>query len=334
MTHEFDPDAPGSGSGLFGLDTPPEDARLVVMPVPWEATTSYGRGTERGPEAVLAASQQVDLHDLVFGDIWKDGIALLPQDPRIARWAHEVVADAAAVIESHGTLPDRAKRVDRVMDALHALVEETARKAHAEDRIFAVLGGDHSAPYGAIKAASERWPGLGVLHVDAHADMREAYLGFRWSHASIFHNVLELPGIAKLVGVGYRDVGTREWARIEAEPDRITAFADHALARDLARGRPWIETCEAIVAALPAQVYVSFDIDGLDPTLCPNTGTPVPGGLSFRDASMLLEVLSASRQVVGFDLCEVAPGQTEWDANVGARMLYRLAGCALRSVRS
>src|SRR3982751_2558820 len=119
MTHEFDPDAPGSGSGLFGLDTRPEDARLVVMPVPWEATTSYGRGTVRGPagvlapEGVLAASQQVDLHDLVFGDIWQDGIVLLPQDPRIARWAEEVEVDAAAVIESHGTLPDRAKRVDR-----------------------------------------------------------------------------------------------------------------------------------------------------------------------------------------------------------------------------
>jgi agmatinase len=195
-----------------------------------------------------------------------------------------------------------------------------------------VLGGDHSAPYGAIKAVAERWPGVGILHVDAHADLRQAYMGFRWSHASIFHNVLELEGVGRLVGVGYRDVGTREWARIESDVERIKVFSDPVLAHDAARGRPWLETCREIVAALPKHVYVSFDIDGLDPTLCPSTGTPVPGGLSFREATMLLEVLSASRQVVGFDLCEVAPGPTEWDANVGARLLYRLAGCAVRSL--
>src|SRR5688572_5531911 len=163
--HDFDPDAPGSGTGLFGIDVDdPGNARVVVMPVGWEATTSYGRGTAKGPAAILEASQQVDLHDLVFGDIWKDGIVLLPEDPRIAGWAREIELDALAVIESGGQLPERARKVDARMDELHALVEATARPVLAEGRIFAVVGGDHSAPFGAMKAAAERWPGLGILH--------------------------------------------------------------------------------------------------------------------------------------------------------------------------
>jgi agmatinase len=228
---------------------------------------------------------------------------------------------------------------------VHAHVGALARAALEGGRIPAVLGGDHSTPYGAIAAVAEAHPGLGILHVDAHADLRDAYLGFRWSHASIFHNVLQLPGVARQVGVGWRDLGAAEFAAIAAEPDRIAAWLDRDLDDEQRGGISWDDVCRRIVDDLPQIVHVSVDIDGLDPALCPNTGTPVPGGLSWRQVCTLLRTVSERRRVVGFDLCEVSPGpsfaagplpglrssRAEWDANVGARMLYKLAGCAVRS---
>lgn len=333
----FDPDAAAVEGALFGLPFPAERCRIQVIPVPWEATTSYGRGTAHGPSVVLQASAQVDLHDLDFGDVWREGIGLLPTDPRIPEAAAAAEDDALAVIDSGGAEPELAAKVNAWSEVVNDAVYEAAQAVLARGAIPAVLGGDHSAPYGLIRALSERHPGLGVLHIDAHADLRDAYEGFEWSHASIFHNVLKLPGVSRQVGVGWRDVGRAEIDRVHAEPHRIRAFFDRDLAFELARGRTWVELCQRIIDALPEQVYISFDIDGLDPSLCPHTGTPVPGGLSFRDMQVLLCMLSDQREVVGFDLCEVSPGEgalderEDWDANVGARVLYKLAGCALRS---
>ncbi|MFM2247524.1 MAG: agmatinase [Pseudomonadota bacterium] len=334
---DFDPDAPGGGDGLFGL--PPHEGvpRCQIIPVPWEATASYGRGTRTAPAAILQASVQVDLHDLEYGAFWTEGIILRPPHPALEAWSDAVEEDAQAVIASEGTEPARAARVDAVADEVHAWVYAEANAILDAGAIPAVLGGDHSSPYGLLRAVSERHPGVGVLHIDAHADLRDAYLGFRWSHASIFHNALQLPGIARHVGLAWRDIGARELARVAAEAGRIVAFTDVDLARAEAEGETWAQTCDRVIAALPPKVYVSFDIDGLDPALCPHTGTPVPGGLSWRQLHILLAKLSAARAVVGFDLCEVSPGpagldaEDEWDANVGARALFKLAGCALRS---
>lgn len=334
---DFDPDAPGGGDGLFGLPPHAGTPRLQIIPVPWEATASYGRGTRAAPAAILRASVQVDLYDLEYGAFWTEGVVLRPAHPALDAWADAVEDDALAVIESEGTEPERAARVDAVADAVHTWVYEQAIEIMDQGAIPAVLGGDHSSPYGLLKAVAERHPGVGVLHIDAHADLRDAYLGFRWSHASIFHNALQLPGIARHVGLAWRDIGARELAKVQAEGGRIVPFTDLDLARAEADGEPWAQTCARIIAALPEKVYVSFDIDGLDPALCPHTGTPVPGGLRWRQLHTLLAALSAARQVVGFDLCEVSPGPAgldsddEWDANVGARALFKLAGCAIRS---
>lgn len=333
----FDPDGPAAGDGLFGLPAAHPHPRLQVIPVPWEATASYGRGTRFGPEAVRIASGQIDLYDLEYGDFWKEGIVLRPVHPELEAWSDAVEADALAVIASEGQEPDLAAAVDAVAEQVHAHVYREALEVMDAGAIPAVLGGDHSSPYGLLRAIAERHPGFGVLHIDAHADLRDAYLGFRWSHASIFHNALQLPGLSKLVGLAWRDMGARELARIAAEPTRIRAFTDLELAQAEGEGEAWAVTADRIIAALPPKVYVSFDIDGLDPALCPHTGTPVPGGLRWRQMHLLLARLSAARQVVGFDLCEVGPGPAgaeatdEWDANVGARALFKLAGCALRS---
>src|SRR5690606_4723764 len=170
-----------------------ENARLVVVPVPFEATTSYGRGTVGAPEAVFQASMQVDLHDLQTGDPWRDGIAMEPIDPSILAWNDEASAAAVPVVEAGGAhtpeLQARAARVDAICEQINALVEARVGDLLDRGRIPAVLGGDHSVPYGAIAAAAARHPGMGVLHVDAHADLRVAFEGFTWSHASILYNV-------------------------------------------------------------------------------------------------------------------------------------------------
>lgn len=346
----FDPDGPSAEEGgLFGLPFAAADCLVQVVPVPWEATASYGRGTRFGPEAVLRASAQIDLDDVDFGDFWRAGICLLPEDPEVARWAEEVEEDALMVIASGGTLPELAARVDARSAEVHARTARRVREILSEGRIPGVLGGDHSVANGILPEVCRAFPGLGVLHIDAHADLRRAFLGFRWSHASVFWNLLfdeELhsPHLGRLVGVGWRDLGRAERALVGDHPRRIAAFPDHELAASLSAGEPWSDLCQRIIECLPPQVYVSCDIDGLDPSLCPNTGTPVPGGLSWHQLQVLLRALSEQREVVGFDLVEVSPGpsgpaapaplrssRAEWDANVGARVLYKLAGCAVRS---
>jgi agmatinase len=209
-----------------------------------------------------------------------------------------------------------------------------AAAARADGRLVGVVGGDHAAPFGAIEAAAARNPGLGILHVDAHCDLRPAYEGFTWSHASIMRNVYDrVPGVARIVQVGIRDASSEEMALVRRSKRRLIVHRDGALARHELAGGGFAASAKRIVRDLPAEVWVSFDVDGLDPALCPHTGTPVPGGLSFRQAVFLLEeVVRAGRRIAGFDLCEVAPGPAdEWDANVGARILYKLIGFALLS---
>ena len=339
----FDPDAAATGDGLFGLDTRVEDAKLVVIPVPFDATTSYRPGTASGPAAVLEASKQVDLEDLQYGPIWKAGFAMLPIPKDIAALSKSARRAAEPVIAAGGAQPgnrSHAKALDAVNAAserVHGYVAREAERILDRGAIPALLGGDHASPFGLIAELSTRHPGMGILQIDAHADLREEFEGFRWSHASIFHNVMtRLPGVGRLVQVGIRDFGMREREFVEQSKGRVRCYYDqHLRDRQFAGGAKgsWSAICAEIVKALPREVYISFDIDGLTPDQCPHTGTPVPGGLSFAEMAHLLDTLARSgKRVVGFDLCEVAPGPSgDWDANVGARALYKLLGCTLAS---
>lgn len=312
------------------FDLPPTDGppRIRVLPVPFDATTSFRVGCAGGPAAVLEASVQVDLYHPVVEDPWREGIVLDPPAPWMATLSH----DTRTLVEVH-----RAGEADH-LDAVNAAsarmtehVEAWARDQLAAGVIPAVLGGDHSVPLGAIRAAAAAHPGMGVLHVDAHADLRVAYEGFQQSHASIFDNVLELEGVSVLAQVGIRDL-CREEADRQVEDPRIHVLSDDAIAEELADGTPWRALVRQLLAPLPDDVWISFDIDGLDSGLCPNTGTPVPGGLTWRQVIVLLRMLAESgRRVVGFDLCEVAAH--EWDATVGARVLYQLAATAIHTQR-
>lgn len=337
--NQFDPSAPAEGDGIFGLPHTPEQARVVLVPVPWEPTTSYGKGAAKGPSAILRASRQVDLYDALVGRPYEAGIAMLDPDPEIARLNAEATAAAEPVIEAGGRvagdaeLEARLSRVNELSAAMNARVRETVSRWQDAGKLVGVVGGDHASPFGALEATAARHPGLGVLHVDAHADLRRAYEGFEFSHASIMHAASErLSGIARFVHVGIRDLSEDEHAMVEGSRGRHVLFHDADMALALAEGRTYASLLDEIVSALPRRVYVSFDIDGLDPALCPHTGTPVPGGLSFHQATLLLRAVQKSgRRIVGFDLCEVAPGPEgdEWDGNVGARLLYKMIGFAL-----
>lgn len=337
----FDPNAAAAaGSGIFGLPEDPSGARLVYLPVPWEVTTSYRGGTAAGPAAILEASRQVDLFDHEVERPYQAGLYFQPADPRIAEWNGELRPLAERVIAVGGAigddpvLRDALSRVNQGCSRLNELVHASTDAILAGGRIPGLVGGDHSTPFGAIAAAAGRHPGLGILQFDAHMDLRLAYEGFTWSHASIMRNVLDrVPGVARLVQVGIRDFCEEEVECAARAAGRVEVFYDTDLARRQYAGEPWGAIVPGIVAALPRDVWISFDIDALDPRLCPHTGTPVPGGLDFNQAAFLVAaVVRSGRRIVGFDLNEVAPGPDgEWDANVGARLLYKLSAWALVS---
>jgi agmatinase len=195
-----------------------------------------------------------------------------------------------------------------------------------------LVGGDHSTPLGFMEALAEKHSEFGILQIDAHCDLRKAYEGFEFSHASIMYNALKLRQVKKLVQVGIRDWCEEENNYIRSSKGRVVTFFDHAMKRSLYEGTSWKSLCDKIVSQLPKNVYVSFDIDGLDPKLCPSTGTPVPGGLEFEQAVYLIEqVVRKGKKIIGFDLNEVAPGADEWNGNVGARMLYKMCNLAAAS---
>jgi agmatinase len=333
----FDPNAAAlPDSGIFGLSSTPDTAKVVLIPVPFDATTSYRAGTSNGPAAIFDASKQIDLFDLDTGRPYEAGIAMIAEEPEVRAWNEEARAKAEPIIQRGGHGEKAAfERVDALSAKMNDWVYGQTEAWLARGKLVGLIGGDHSTPFGAIRAYAEKYPGLGVLHLDAHADLREAFEGFTWSHASIMYNVMKLlPSVSRLVQVGIRDFGENELEFIQSSNDRIHTFFDARLARAQLDGMPWREQVDAIVEKLPQHVYLSWDIDGLNPTLCPHTGTPVPGGLSLDQACALLEGLVRSRKtIVGFDLNEVAPGPAgdDWDGNVGARMLYKMIGWALLS---
>ncbi len=338
MLHDFDPDAPGVlGDGIFGLPHTPDNARVVVVGVPFEATVSSGRGTAQAPNRIREASLQVDLHDPLVDAPWRDGIAMLPESEADAIRALDTEARALAepVIAAGGpTSPElqaACTRVDALCDRMNQWVDERTSAILAAGQIPAIVGGDHSVAFGAMRAAARHCPGVGILHIDAHADLREAYEGFRWSHASVLYNVHELvPDLGHIVQVGLRDFGVAEAERIVEWSD-LTAYTDHEIAWEQASGEPWMRIAARILRPLPERVWVTLDIDGLDPGHGPHTGTPVPGGLSWHEVTLLLQLLAQDHRIIGFDLVEVGDG--DWDANVGARLLYRLASWAIHTHR-
>lgn len=338
MFESFNPNAAATvDAGIYGLPHNEDTAKIVIIPVNWELTVSYGTGTFNGPEAVMNASMQMDLYHHDFPDLWKQGI-WMDEFPRHFKVLHAGLRkDARIIIDAieKGVIDENRPKYKEIYDRIRKANEDlrfwlTNRIAHwkALGKIVGVLGGDHSVPLGYHLYLSDKET-YGILQLDAHLDLRNAYEGFKYSHASIFYNALQFDAITKLVQVGIRDYCEEEADFVRSSNGRIKVFYDRDIRKRMFEGSSWRELTDEMIAELPDKVYVSIDIDGLDPKLCPNTGTPVPGGLQFEELIYMLNRLKASgKEIIGFDLCEVAPGEDEWDGNVGARVLYQLIGLA------
>lgn len=334
----FDPNSPGSAqAGIYGLPFTPEESDIVLVPVPWEVTTSYGAGTANGPGAIREASFQVDLFHPEFADLWKRGIAMDELPGALQEQSTHLKEEAAKVIDvlvngGGKAAEKRAAKALMLVNEESAVMNDWVQQRTGfwmdQEKLVGLVGGDHSTPLGYFRALAERHGAFGILHLDAHLDLRKAYEGFTHSHASIMYNALQIPEVERIVSVGIRDFCEEE-ARVFANEElRVRIHRSAELRREQYEGARWKEQCDRIIAQLPDQVHISFDIDALDPALCPNTGTPVPGGLAFEEATYLLSQLAASgKAIIGFDLVEVTPGpQGDWDANVGARLLWHLCG--------
>ncbi len=334
MEQSFNPDI-NSGSGIFGLPFQQENSMVHIIPVPWDLTASYGKGSAKGPQAVFNASFQLDLFRDFFPEYWKSGIFIHEIQDKIEKlnidhypFIEEIVAAYNEFRQDDEVIKKKLETVNDACFQMNRFVYELAIETISNRKFPVVLGGDHSSPLGLITALSETNEQFGILQIDAHADLRKNYQGFNFSHASIMYNVLKLQAVSVLVQAGIRDYCEEEDRRIRNSQGRIQCFSDRYFQHQLFEGSTWQEICAEIINELPSKVYISFDIDGLSPEFCTNTGTPVPGGLTLNQVNYLIEgVCESGRKIIGADLCEVSPSKyddNEWDANVGARALLDL----------
>lgn len=281
----------GLGDEHAALDA----ARAVVLPAPYDFSTTYQGGTRWGPRAILTASQNMELWDEEIGAIYKAGIHTLPE------------------LEPTALGPE----------AMCARVEQAVEWILEQGKLPVMLGGEHSLTAGAVRAAARRTRNLSVLQLDAHADMRDRYLDSPYSHACVMRRVRELVPASS---VGIRSMSEEEASYLESHPAPIwSARQFQAL-----EGR-W----DPILRSLTDEVYVTLDLDALDPSIVPGTGTPEPGGLGWYETVDLLATVSRRSRIVAFDVVELAPlpGMVASDF-LAARLTYRLIGLALASVPS
>ncbi len=335
----FNPNSVGNpNNNIFGLPFTEEDAKLIIIPVPWEVTVSYNAGTARAPDHIFTASLQIDLFDQEQKDTWKQGFFMRLPDKKILTKSDFLRKEAELYINyicqgeevsANKFMCKTLRDINEGSVFLNNWVYEQTKDLLQKGKLVALLGGDHSTPLGFFKAIAEKYEAFGILQIDAHMDLRKAYEGFNYSHASIMYNALEeIPQLKKLVQVGIRDYCEEEFNYMCTSNGRVTTYFDKFIKERQFEGETWRSVCDEIVSQLPENVFISFDIDGLNPKLCPHTGTPVQGGFEAQEIYYLFKKLMQSgRKIIGFDLNEIGVSHDEWDENVGARILFKL--CSL-----
>ena len=333
---KFDPNSVGNpNNNIFGLPFTEADARLVIIPIPWEVTVSYNAGTARAPEHVFNASLQVDLFDPEMKDAWKQGFFMRPSDKKILMKSDYLRKEAelyinyisqGEIVTDNKFMCKSLKDINEGSIFLNNWVYEQTKAVLDNGKLVCLLGGDHSTPFGFFKAIAEEHGDFGILQIDAHCDLRVAYEGFNYSHASIMYNTLEeISEVKKIVQVGVRDYCEEEMEYISKSNFRVVTYFDKDIKERQYEGQTWRQIVDEIVDHLPEKVFISFDIDGLEPKLCPHTGTPVQGGFETEQIFYLFKkVMQSGRKFIGFDLNEVGVSHDEWDENVGARCLFKL----------
>jgi agmatinase len=341
---QFDPNSVSNpNNNIFGLPFIEEDAALVIIPVPWEVTVSYKAGTARAPEHMFNASLQVDLFDQDVPGAWRKGFFMRKVDKKLLLKSDYLRKEAELYInyisqgdkiDSNRFMSKTLKEVNEGSLFMNQWVYEQTGDLLQRGKLVGIVGGDHSTPLGFLKALAEIHSDFGVLQIDAHCDLRSSYEGFTFSHASIMYNVMqEIPQVKKLVQLGIRDFSESEWKFVCDSEHRIVSYLDKEIKERQFEGQQWSVIVDEIISHLPQKVYISFDIDGLDPKLCPNTGTPVQGGFETEQMFYLLrKIVQSGRQLIGFDLSEVGISNNEFDENVGARVLLKLCNLMMAPV--
>jgi agmatinase len=340
---QFNPNTVGNpNNNIFGLPSNEAESLLVVLPVPWEVTVSYGAGTSRAPEHVFKASIQVDLFNKDVHDGWKTGFFMREIDKKLLLKSDYLRKEAELYIdyiskgekvEDNKFMTKSLKDINEGGAYMNDWVYQHSKELLEKGKLVALLGGDHSISLGYLKALAEKHGQFGVLQIDAHCDLRKQYESFLYSHASIMYNALqEVPHLAKLVQVGVRDFCDEEWELVCNSQGRVVTYFDQSIKERQYEGETWKSISDEIIGQLPQKVYLSFDIDGLDRKYCPNTGTPVQGGFETEEILYLVKkILDSGRQLIGFDLVELGVGQNDWDSNVGAHLLWRLCNLMVKS---
>ena len=345
-TESFDPNSEAEGDGPFGLPDELSNykkASIICIPVPFEVTTSSGGGTQYGPRIIFAACRQVALGDRLIQRAYEAGINFPSEDDQSQveifklNQAGKNGVGLRKETKSEKLIKDYTDDVNLVCERLNQIVYRNTRDVLLDGKIPAIIGGDHSVPLGAYRAAAERLGEFGIVHIDAHPDLLPDYQDYTSSHASVMRNALDQnPEIIKLISIGIRSYCDNELEYAAAQGERVSIIFDEDIT---ANG--WNSMCSREISnKLPKQIWLSFDIDGLESSNCPNTGTLVPGGLTYNQVILLMQrLVEHGHKIIGFDLVEVAPHPLckpeDWErdtnAIVGANLLYRMITFTLAS---
>ena len=257
-----------------------DKAKIVLIPVPYDGTSTWGKGADKGPEAFLEASENMELYDIETGtEVYKKGIFLTD-----------------AVTESNTP--------KGMVNAVHTITKEYINRG----KFVTVFGGEHSISIGTIRAFNECFDDLTVLHIDAHADLRETYDGTPFNHACAVH---EASKTTNLVQVGIRSMDAIE--KTFMDDDKVY------FAHDMATDEYWMDN---VIDLLGDNVFITFDLDAFDPSIIPSTGTPEPGGLLWYETMEFLKRVFDETNVVGFDIVELCPNEIDKSSDFLAAKLY------------
>jgi agmatinase len=290
----------GSGPALESITTmieatsfgglPPEycraeTAKIVIVPVPYDGTSTYVKGADKGPDAIIRASGNMELYDI----------------------------ETDSQVYLHGIFTDDPVDDGPEAEKMVRAVERRVGRHLANDKFVVLVGGEHSVSVGAVQAHARKYPGMTVLQLDAHSDLRDEYEGSRYNHACVMARVKEM---CPIVQVGIRSMDVSE----KAAMDRKRVF----LAEDVHHGTADVDD---IIGLLTDQVYITIDLDAFDPSIMPSTGTPEPGGLLWYDVLDLLKAVCRRSMIVGFDVVEMCPVASNWGPDfLAAKLIYKLLG--------
>jgi len=279
---------PRNFAGISSPYSDLENSRVVILPVPYDSTTDWRSGTRDGPRAIIDASQYLELYDLELErEIYQVGIHTLPE-----------------------LQPDMSSP-ENMIHRVYTVAKELLGK----DKVVLMLGGEHSLTLGMVKAYREKYEALSVLQLDAHADLHDSYLGTKFGHATVMRRVYEL---CPIVPVGIRSLSDEE-RRFIVEADIQPVYAKGATLTE--------NSIEQIIASLSNDVYITIDLDVLDPSIMSAVGTPEPGGLGWYELLDLLREVAKSKRIVGFDLVELCPSEGPLAcAFLAAKLAYKLVG--------